>query len=1438
MGLLKNSTANTTSSSSSPSKPSNNKKKKGITFQEGGPVVIYREASDSEEEEEFFELSLKSSELNSSEEKPSPPSSQNSTADFDEEHDPERIKLRQLTEANTFFNSNYANFKLTEAASVGLGRTSKGDSNSSAGPIKFVIQDGYQQPLPPTKYKAAANLNLKKTLFEEKNNCDSKVGPNKPTTVVKPTSAPPPLPPTTVSSKPIVSLAKPVIEAKETGHSPSSSSSSSEIPTIRIPRAAINADKLNRSPPPAFANSSGSPLKQALLEKTPATTKPEKPPKNISLSKPVIEKPAKEVSPPPPPPPPVNIIKPPFDTTDSALPPKPEHLVQQQQQQQQQQSYNSVSLLDENDGTILPLDTQKLLEELKSDVADVRLDQGQLYLLRNGSKQQQQQTDPQQQQQLPEKIPEKLPKKSMKEKLSSKSAAEDCFSDDSSASDSGASGCSPSSASPTAQLLEDDRSTTSTSPSPTDSLDSADTSSSPESYESASPELSTSPVPPPPLSPPSKSSPPQPQISSPLSPPPPPPPPSISPPAQQSSSSAVSPDSPRNSTMISISYRRSSSNGSSISGGSSTEPAPVKRNEMLAKLAMDLEQHRAAGDAKKKNESGNLSTNSSSISLQQQQQHHSSNNNNNYIINNNNNRTPQQQTLPGFADLEKKPSSKHSNVPLSKREQFLADCYGDDDDDDELTNSKSKRSFFARKNDSSDDSSDSECDPLPDMIKSDEEEEEDDFENISDSDDCSEKKNHSAFGRRLSKDSGATTKSSSSSLGSKQSKENGGNGNKSVSALLRNVVQGSNTKKYTKLMRKNISKTSKFIVNTSKQIGSETSGMVRKLKDKSGGSGSNEKHDNYYYPEEYHHQTVKEPKATKSKSKWTFSPNAQQQQSETASAEAVEVTNFHKKKANKFEPMYAFAKSAYKNIEEKMKTSGGQTGSKSSSAVGQAELPVDPFGGGGNSSSNSNSNSDAPALLKIKRLDSSYIEPNYNEPNLLQNKVPIKTATVQSESSLVKPPLPPRNYRVSPEEEEEERGKVPEMTATAPQAPLRRKKLAKKRDQIVEDSSSSSSKIEPTIPPQKTETEVAEAAEKSISSLGQLKAAYESYYRVFSTCQSSIEIFTAVNLQEGGQSKISSHNSNQIRLYRCAHRGEQFYLLSSKNLWTTVYDCGGGNQSTTMTFQDEPCRYLPIGFSRLYDIATFCRTVLYSSSNSNQQINHAHLVESLLLQLFSSLATFEEQCTGKSTGSNQAHKQLSIGDVNDCLVAVKEDGENENALDVILLLPTKELEDADSGDDSLSMMQSFCLQVFLLRLTSMISNEDGSFGEQQQQQHRKSNGAQHYRALVRRNQSGITELRHLYLLGALDIFKVLPGSSNKRNSGNGVKMTAEAVERAISGWFEAMHSRDDLFEAAATGGHSFAPGPVATYAQVQFAADRRNLVGTIELAKRELLQET
>ncbi len=281
-----------------------------------------------------------------------------------------------------------------------------------------------------------------------------------------------------------------------------------------------------------------------------------------------------------------------------------------------------------------------------------------------------------------------------------------------------------------------------------------------------------------------------------------------------------------------------------------------------------------------------------------------------------------------------------------------------------------------------------------------------------------------------------------------------------------------------------------------------------------------------------------------------------------------------------------------------------------------------------------------------------------------------------------------------------------------------------------------------------------------------------------------------------------------------------------------------------MTFQDEPCRYLPIGFSRLYDIATFCRTVLYSSSNSNQQINHAHLVESLLLQLFSSLATFEEQCTGKSTGkssgsgSNKAHKQLSIGDVNDCLVAVKEDGENENALDVILLLPTKELEDsADSGDDSLSMMQSFCLQVFLLRLTSMISNEDGSFGEQQQQP-RKSNGAQHYRALVRRNQSGITELRHLYLLGALDIFKVLPGSSNKRNSGNGVKMTAEAVERAISGWFEAMHSRDDLFAAAATGGHSFALGPVATYAQVQFAADRRNLVGAIELAKRELLQET
>ena len=137
--------------------------KRNITFAENSPEIIgYRDASDDEDdEEEFVELSLKTSE-----------SGNNTLEDYDE-RDPERVKLRELTEENTLFNSNYANFKLNDSA-IGLGRSTAPTTKDSS-PIKFVIQDGYQQPLPPTKYKSSANESLKKMFETPKGNVCSLV---------------------------------------------------------------------------------------------------------------------------------------------------------------------------------------------------------------------------------------------------------------------------------------------------------------------------------------------------------------------------------------------------------------------------------------------------------------------------------------------------------------------------------------------------------------------------------------------------------------------------------------------------------------------------------------------------------------------------------------------------------------------------------------------------------------------------------------------------------------------------------------------------------------------------------------------------------------------------------------------------------------------------------------------------------------------------------------------------------------------------------------------------------------------------------------------------------------------------------------------------------------------------------------------------------------
>lgn len=111
------------------------------------------------------------------------------------------------------------------------------------------------------------------------------------------------------------------------------------------------------------------------------------------------------------------------------------------------------------------------------------------------------------------------------------------------------------------------------------------------------------------------------------------------------------------------------------------------------------------------------------------------------------------------------------------------------------------------------------------------------------------------------------------------------------------------------------------------------------------------------------------------------------------------------------------------------------------------------------------------------------------------------------------------------------------------------------------------------------------------------------------------------------------------------------------------------------------------------------------------------LVDSIVLQLYSILARFEAGTTARhdhhreqSPENQSKHKNrpLTVGDINDALVGIS-DNDRKEIVDVLLLLPSKtiEVDDEEKNSlelDSLSMMQAFCLQVFLMRLTRLISS--------------------------------------------------------------------------------------------------------------------------------------
>ena len=206
--------------------------KRSLTFADCSPEIIgYRDYINEEEEDEF-ERSLLALKLDST---------GVDDLSVDDETDCELLALKKLTEANTLFNSNYANFK-TELNGV-LGKP----KSESTGVVKFQIQDGYNKPLAPTR------ISNTRKLFEQNNkltndtrSCTVKSESNK----MSKTSIEPKKVINNIGNGECLKVSDKVNDKLDATHKSSNKFSIEKIDfdTIRIPRASIQLEKSKTSP--------------------------------------------------------------------------------------------------------------------------------------------------------------------------------------------------------------------------------------------------------------------------------------------------------------------------------------------------------------------------------------------------------------------------------------------------------------------------------------------------------------------------------------------------------------------------------------------------------------------------------------------------------------------------------------------------------------------------------------------------------------------------------------------------------------------------------------------------------------------------------------------------------------------------------------------------------------------------------------------------------------------------------------------------------------------------------------------------------------------------------------------------------------------------------------------------------------------------------------
>ncbi|XP_075677530.1 uncharacterized protein LOC113792527 isoform X3 [Dermatophagoides pteronyssinus] len=399
--------------------------------------------------------------------------------------------------------------------------------------------------------------------------------------------------------------------------------------------------------------------------------------------------------------------------------------------------------------------------------------------------------------------------------------------------------------------------------------------------------------------------------------------------------------------------------------------------------------------------------------------------------------------------------------------------------------------------------------------------------------------------------------------------------------------------------------------------------------------------------------------------------------------------------------------------------------------MGGSTLPSKSQNGFNGSSSNETLDEE-PTLVKIKRLESTkYQKPpsllhpkNVNDvpvlpPRSLKSKVNLSLKNINEEDGESSPCAPPPTSPNTTENDSE-----------PPKPPIRRAKAIKRNAEL--------------------------SVEKALSSLEDKLNVINNDADNLDDLVSIIEDFR-VSLRD-----CRFYRINLLPLNVEAH------MLTSKTFWVTCYD----KNFLQRYYGGHPCLLLQKKWTDFLTISAFCDRLNRSFANDNRQM----LIDSIVLQSYCILARFEttrhdhQQSLSKNP-SKDKNRLLTVGDINDALVGINVNDDKE-IVDVLLLLPSKTIE-VDNEEtnplelDSLSMTQAFCLQVFIMRLTRLISSN------QSEENKKLYNQSSHYQNVSKRSHTFNT-LHELKILSAIDIFHIVDYDQKDES----------LIHKQINSWFD------------------------------------------------------